>query len=62
MTKKHFEAFAEVIRNIHPVESDGCKSLTKVSLAITQAELVCKVAAQFNPRFNRAIFLAACGL
>lgn len=52
MTKQHFEYFARLIR-----ESDN-DAQTKMFAAL----VVARTAEAFNPRFNRARFLRACGL
>ncbi len=52
MTKRHFEAFAREIKNSPEPES------VKWSCAI----IVCNIASDFNPRFNRERFMRACGL
>lgn len=51
MTKIHFIAAASEIKN-----------LTDRAAAAVAAQVFCSVASQFNPRFDRARFLAACGL
>jgi len=57
MTRKHFEAIAKVLANYN------CVSLA------TQADTIDCIAhtladefKQANPRFNKALFLKACGL
>jgi hypothetical protein len=57
MTKQHFEAFAEHIR-VYYSELDGHTETDKRKVA----KLVADVAQTFNPRFDRARFLKACGL
>jgi hypothetical protein len=52
MTKQHFEAFARKIR-----ESDN-DAQTKMFAAL----VVARTAEEFNPRFDMARFLKACGL
>lgn len=58
MTKKHFIAIAATIRNelsLAPsTEHEQAIEATAISLAATFW--------QFNPRFDRARFLAACGV
>lgn len=51
MTKQHFIAAADRIRE-----------LTDRAAAAIAADVFCSVAIQFNARFDRARFLAACGL
>jgi hypothetical protein len=50
MTKQHFIAAASEIKN-----------LTDRAAAQVAADVFCSVALQFNARFDRARFLAACG-
>jgi hypothetical protein len=52
MTKKHFEAFAEEIKN--NVAYDENRQ--------TVADVVIAVAKKFNERFDEKKFLKACGL
>jgi hypothetical protein len=51
MTKKDFIIQANII-----------KQITDLSVRKQQAELTAKANAQSNPRFNNAIFMAACGV
>lgn len=51
MTKKHFIALANEIA-----------AMSNREHAASAAEVVCRVASMDNPRFDRARFLAACGL
>jgi len=51
MTRKHFIAMAAQI-----------KSMTDRAAAQATADTFCAVALDANPRFDRARFLAACGL
>ncbi len=51
MTKMHFEAFAREIAGF----ADGPAKRTA-------AEVIIRVARQFNPRFDRERFLAACDI
>lgn len=53
MTKRHFEAIAEVIQN----EPDCGDEYTARHIAEALATLF----AEMNPRFDRARFLRACG-
>lgn len=52
MTQKHFEAFAEKIKNEVPYEENRRMV----------ADVVIEVAQKFNPRFDKDRFLKACGL
>ena len=56
MTKKHFEAFARVIREDYNEEH------LDRDTAMRMASMVWLVAERDNPRFDRARFLKACGL
>ena len=56
MSKKHFEAFAQYIREY----SEQCPGVTKEKQAM--AQMICKIAARDNPRFDCRRFLVACGL
>lgn len=64
MSRKHFEQIAETIR----VQLDGVSNYPgevqgSVRMAIKEsANRLCDVFADANPRFNRNIFLAACGI
>ena len=51
MSKKHFELLAQSIRAISDAQSRR-----------NAAEAISQVCAMTNPRFNRARFLAACGV
>jgi len=54
MTKKDYELIAEVILN-----SQG---LTRGGVMDTLAERMAEALADTNPRFNRSMFLKACGV
>lgn len=59
MTKKHFEAIAEILRDqlmLSDPNSDAAAAITQTALQVAD---VCKLA---NPRFDRARFLDAAGL
>jgi hypothetical protein len=59
MTKKHFIAIAADIReNLTMSERDE----SEVFGIESQARSLCDVFATFNPAFDRARFLAACGV
>lgn len=51
MTKRHFIRLAEEIANIEDRE-----------LAWQVAKIFARMCREFNPRFNREKFMAACGL
>lgn len=52
MTKKHFKAFAERIKN------SGHSEMVRWAMA----RLVAETAQEFNPRFDLDRFIEACGL
>jgi len=61
MTKKHFIAFAKQIKG----DFEACKPIDYQearSRAISRADLICKIASQFNSNFDEFRFRAACGL
>jgi hypothetical protein len=70
MTKKHFEALAAALKATSPDRHD--EECTRVNDRMARAECVCQwqqdvdaladVCARFNPNFDRARFLAACGV
>lgn len=75
MTKRHFEQFAHEIKSLtdevrtdwedHQTSGaifDHQKAETINAGAMFAAEMVCKVAAANDPRFDRARFMRACGL
>ena len=53
MTKKHFKAFAEAIKN------DGVMTEEEKSMC---ASIIAHVSIEFNPRFDYGRFFEACGL
>ena len=70
MTKKHFQAMAEIVKSIlegkwtseapsWAVDIDGTTAVTR---AVQTAEVFIILAERFNPRFDRDRFLQACGL
>lgn len=57
MTKKHFQAVAQAVRRQRN-DADGPEALSAIDgLIWTLAD----VFSQFNPRFDRSRFFAACG-
>lgn len=65
MTRKHFEALAAAFKEAHQTMKDdeqyqgqggGCEALWFAE------QMVAGVCASFNPNFNRARFLKACGV
>ena len=54
MTKRHFEAFARHIK--------AHKGINSVASLRNFADIVCAVASESNPRFDRQRFMEACGL
>jgi hypothetical protein len=62
MTKKNFIEFA---KQIHAGLANGGMAEGAAEArrdAISRCDLVCRVARQFNPRFDEARFRQACGL
>ena len=57
MTRKHFEALAAALRNSH-IEGDP----SYIDQWIVDCQAVAEICARFNPNFDRARFLAACGV
>jgi hypothetical protein len=58
MTKKHFKALAEALKNLRPEDKDSAAfHMWKHSCAAVAD--TCRTA---NPRFDRARFYEACGL
>ena len=69
MSKKHLEALAAALKFIKPSGNPVCRPQdVKVFLAGQEkewtyaTEAVADVCARFNPNFDRARFLAACGV
>ena len=66
MTRKHFEALAAALRWAEPRNDGGVFSDREHADRVTQwkkdALSVAEVCARFNPNFDRARFLAACGV
>jgi superfamily I DNA/RNA helicase len=62
MTKKHFEAFARIIRDATPHAGPEESNLYDVATRHAMAYLVIAVAERDNLRFDRSRFLLACGL
>lgn len=60
MTKKHFEALAAALKDASFMIPVGNR--TADSQHIYDAKAVAGVCARFNPNFDRARFLAACGV
>ena len=62
MTRKHFEALAAELKRVGPDYwiDDTSRDQETVHMAAVQA--VADVCARFNPNFDRARFLAECGV
>lgn len=65
MTKKHFDALADALSTARPI-TYGYNTPSQVADALAPWEESCaavaRVCARFNPNFDRARFLAACGV
>lgn len=60
MTKQHFIAIAAEFKNA--LDTAKLHSADQFEGAKLSVIAFCEVAERFNPRFDRARFLAACGL
>ena len=63
MTRKHLQAFAEAIKD-RDTQLQGAFGETKErreTIIREMMSLVCDVARESNPRFDRARFVKACG-
>ena len=60
LTKKHFDALAAALSNTRP--GVGSKSSLLDWQWKSDVGTVANVCARFNPNFDRARFLAACGV
>jgi hypothetical protein len=63
MTKQHFEQVAEMFRTNRPSTSEDNPLLWPIELVQWETCVVdfASIAAQGNPRFDRARFMRACG-
>ena len=61
ITKKHFDAFAKEIKNQleNGIRGDA---IGDKETCECMADLVCRIAKQFNPNFDEIRFRKACGL
>ena len=60
MTKKHFKAIAEALKDMKPSYTMlDCPEFQQWQRDVVAMERVCS---KFNPNFNNLRFLAACGL
>jgi hypothetical protein len=59
MSRKHFEALAEVVRNLR---QEAARHDSDWICIDAVASALAKMAYQFNPRFDRMRFLRACKL
>lgn len=62
MTKKHFDALAAALRAQKPEDTFDENRLLLIIQWRADAKVVADVCARFNPNFDRARFLAACGV
>ena len=58
MSKKHFKRLAEIVRT----QVEGAATEDQKMAARSLAHLMADFCAEFNGRFDRGRFLAACGL
>jgi len=61
MTKRHYERIARVIA-LRYAEAEAISDATRVALVAGIATDLAAIMAADNPRFDRARFLAACGI
>lgn len=63
MQKRHFEALAAALRAVKPGNNEAAR-LTPVAYLQWSRDVnaAANVLASFNPRFDRARFLQACGV
>lgn len=60
MSKKHFEALAAALNGVGPLSED---TTSKQAIQwLSDVDAVADVCASFNPNFDRARFLQACGV
>jgi hypothetical protein len=62
MDKKHFEAMASGLAGMMPPHDGQLASAVRRNTVRDVAQLFARIAAEGNPAFDRARFLAACGL
>ena len=60
MTRKHFKALADALKDSHPTQT-GDASPDSAETWKRTVENVAYACRSFNPHFDRARFLAACG-
>jgi hypothetical protein len=60
MSKKHFEALAAALKSVKSVQ--GFPPRTPEATWVTTCLTIANTLQDFNPRFDRARFLAACGV
>ena len=57
MQKRHFEAIAQVLRDLTAKDSNGNDTIVDVALLRSRFADLCEAQ---NPRFDRSRFIAAC--
>lgn len=62
MSKKHFEALAAALKDNRPVEGGMSFYQFSEEQWLDGVGRIADVCARFNPNFDRARFLAACGV
>jgi hypothetical protein len=58
MTKRHFIAFANVLKSLKPATTTGAG----YRMWVDAVQSIASVCGSSNPRFNRETFYSACGL
>ena len=63
MTRMHFKALADVLKATRPdSESTDLVTMAKFEQWIIDARAIADTCGRFNPQFDRARFLDACGV
>jgi hypothetical protein len=62
MSKKHFNALADAMKNTKPSKGEGTEYLIKYSQWKRDTQSIAEVCLQSNSRFDYHFFLSACGV